>query len=41
MMFIQENMYRFSKYIQEYPIDSYLQKMNFEITPGGKLELLA
>ena len=31
---------RFSEYIQEDPIDSYLLKMNVEKIPVGKLELL-
>ena len=29
-MYIQENKHRFSEYIQEDPIDLYLQKMNVE-----------
>ena len=38
-MYIQENKHRFSEYIQEDPIDLYLQKMNVEKI-GVNLELL-
>ena len=31
-MYLQENKHRFSEYIQEYPIDLYLQKINVEKT---------
>ena len=40
-MYIQENKHRFSEYIQEDPIDLYLQKMNVEKKLGVNLELLA
>ena len=40
-MYIQENKYRFSEYIQEDPIDLYLQKMNVGKKLGVNLELLA
>ena len=40
-MYIQENKHRFSEYIQEDPIDLYLQKMNVGKKLGVNLELLA
>ena len=40
-MYIQENKHRFSEYIQEDPIDLYLQKMNVEKKFGVNLELLS
>ena len=39
-MYIQKNKHRFSEYIQEDPIDLYLQKMNVEKKLGVNLELL-
>ena len=36
-MYIQENKHKFSEYIQKYPIDLYLQKMNVEKKLGVNL----